>query len=194
MQDLVTALTRMPNLKRLFLPSSVMTNTQFDVLRTPIPISAPETAREDLPALKAIIDSRYRVLEDVTAAEWSIVDKIGAQAVGLEYVSFVRNYFPDDPVEYEVRYRTDSSHTRSRLSTAQNSAIVSVKLIQARDGQESPWPFAPHLSLSHTLQRLWSASTHLSPKQSKVHKHGQSIGDSKANGTSRSMLHGYADG
>jgi len=184
-QDLVTALARIPNLKQLFLPSSVMTNTQFDMLRTPIPISAPETARENLPALKAIIDSRHRVLEDVTVAEWDVVEQISAQGVGLEYVSFVRNYFPDDPVEYEVRYGTSRNHMGSRLSTPRMSTIVSVKLIEARDGQESPWPFAPSLSLSHTLRRLWSSSPHLSRRQS---KHARSIEDSNADGTSRSML------
>ena len=171
-----------------------MTNTQFDTLRTRIPISTPETAREDLPTLKAVIDSRRQVLQDVTTAEWNIVEQVRAQAIGLEYVSFVRNYFPDDPVEYEVRYGT--LRLDRGLATGQTPTVTSVKLIQAREDQEAPWPFAPDLSLSHTLRRLWSSttSTALSSKQAKEYKHRRSARGSDVNGTSRSTLQSYAEG
>ncbi|KAF8332672.1 uncharacterized protein EI90DRAFT_3122413 [Cantharellus anzutake] len=177
-KDLFTALAEMPNLKRLYLPSSIMTYTQFEALRTRIPISTPDTARADLPALRAAIDVRRRILEEVAAAEWRIVQRIKEQVtMGLEHASFVRNYFPDDPVQYEVRYGTRGGSGASNGNDSGGSCVspwlrsqshdhhppantISVKLIQARDGQEAPWPYAPDLSLSHTLRRLWlSAST-----------------------------------
>ena len=156
----------MPDLKSLALPSSVFNYNDFELLRKPIPIYRPENARQNLPALHAVVEDRHQALSRVATSEIHVIEQIGRVAPGIEDVRFVRNAIADDRLEYAVRYGVTVVPERTILVDPSalpivrpsRTDVISVEIVEAKDDQVPPWPYVPSTSLAHTLRKLWTSS------------------------------------
>ena len=165
----------MPSLLSIALPSSTMSRKDFHTLRTPLPISTPENALEQLPNLREALKSRSTALLKTGIAEIETVQRAGHASSHLREVMFTRNVEADDRMEYGVRYvlasnknnngRKDSSDRGNahgygrimgfRLDLSQKPEIVPAAMDERHC--ESLLPHTPPASLALTLQQLWAA-------------------------------------
>lgn len=141
-----------------------MSRKDFLTLRTPLPISTPENALEQLPNLREALKSRSAALLKTGLAEIETVQRAGHVSSNLQEVVFTRNVEVDDRVEYGVRYvlsNKDSPHGNAsgqmgfRLDLSQKPEIMAA----TTDGRHctSLLPHTPTASLALTLQQLWAA-------------------------------------
>jgi hypothetical protein len=132
MKDLIEAMEHFNCLKRLALPSSVYTSTDFFVLR----------------GLTARLDDRRHTLEDVSAAERRVVEQIANNARHMETISFVRPSVAHERRERAVVYSNISVHANSAMSR---------HCADAGKGQITPWPFTPPVRFKYALRKIWNA-------------------------------------
>jgi hypothetical protein len=105
--------------------------------------------------VKSALQRRKEALDEVMAHEHETVMHLASTNPNIQQVSFVRNTVADDRAEYSVSY-----HVSSRLDTTTsraNACVEGITVEHAGVGQESPWPYAPSVSLADTLRELWSA-------------------------------------
>lgn len=152
----------MPTLKSIALPSSTISTKDFQTLRTPLPISPPENALEELPNLREALKLRTASLSRIVLAEREVVENIGHGSENLRQIMFSRNVEADDRMEYAVRYTiprgtppSDAAYpVKNRLNVMPKPEILSA----ANDEHTAPlMPQAPPTSLAFTLQQLWAA-------------------------------------
>jgi len=148
---LIQAISCLPNLRILALPTSVHNIKDLAILRTPFPRTSME--------LRAVLPIRVEALSQVTAREQQTVEQLGLRSPRLRSVSFIRHAIPDDRVEYRVKYSIHVSPERrpGRPGAPPNVRparvdIVEVKVLEASDGQYSAVP-----ALADPLTRSFSA-------------------------------------
>lgn len=151
----------MPNLVSVALPSSTMSVKDFRTLRTPIPISTPESALEQLPALREAMKARDASLSHIKAAERETVERAARASKNLREVIFSRNVEADDRMEYSVRYEVTRRAPLKSRTRSFNPVAVSLKpevLTAATLEACAPLlPPPPPMSLALTLKQLWAA-------------------------------------
>lgn len=160
----------MPSLLSIALPSSTMSRKDFHTLRTPLPISTPENALEQLPNLREALKSRNTALLKTGIAEIETVQRAGHASSQLRQVVFTRNVEADDSMEYGVRYvlasnknnneRKDSSDHYGRIMGFRLDLSQKPEIVPAAMDERhcvSLLPHTPPASLALTLQQLWAA-------------------------------------
>lgn len=168
----------MPSLTSVALPTSAMTTKDFQTLRSPLPVSRPELAMEQLPSLREAIRLRHVAIRRTASAEQGILESAGRLSEKLMEVSFVRHAEADDRMEYSIRYavprRQDpprqlprniaslrqSNRQRRPSLLALSRASEEPEVLTAIDaGPQFTIPLLPQSrpkSLALTLQQLWS--------------------------------------
>jgi hypothetical protein len=139
-----------------------MSRKDFHTLRTPLPISTPENALEQLPNLREALKSRSTALMKTGFAEIETVQRAGHASSDLREVVFTRNVEADDRMEYGVRYvisykdpYRENGGIGFRLDLSQKPEIVAATTDEKHC--TSLLPHTPPASLALTLQQLWAA-------------------------------------
>lgn len=153
----------LPHIRNISIPSSLLASGDLAILRNPLSSTFSDGSNSDTSSEEFVdsdINARRKALTQVTSAEHAAIEKMGELAQGLQSVSFIRHAFPHDRSEYGVKYDVEigSRRTIGRVSRSGQAEVVQVGIVDARAGQTAAWPYAPSLSLSFTLRKLWGAS------------------------------------
>lgn len=149
------AMATLPNIKNIFIPSSLLTSEDLAVLRTPFSTSTSNESSDF--AEIGDLNVRRKALTQAASAEHGAIEKMAQVAKGLRSVTFVRHAYPYDRSEYAVKYEVELS-SRGLASRSSRYNVVQAGIVDAKTDQSAAWPFTPSLSLSFTLRKLWGAS------------------------------------
>lgn len=110
--------------------------------------------------ISRVLLGRKRAIENIEKAEERLIYNVADTVKSLRSLSFVRPHsaseFNDSCITYELAKLPGNATSISNHSIIQSELIVPAFLSPAAI---PAWPYAPPVSLSYTLTRLWATSS-----------------------------------